>query len=318
MNPKSAPAGPEPFDTLPPKAAATLRRIGPIWATDINEHRKLVVDTYTPIVAQARARSHVVVERDIPYGPHPRQRLDVFSPSAHKPHTLASQHHADVVVFMHGGAFIRGQKSFNGEIYDNVSYWFADHGLVAVNMEYRLAKDAPYPEGAIDLDNAVRWVFENVGRYGGNQRRIFLIGHSAGGTHVATYLLDPVCEGKSQDKVCAGVLISGRLAADVRPENPNANGVREYFGNDETLYEKRSPMTYASRASVPLMVVTAQFENPLLDQYGLEFASRVSKLPGHTPRFVQMRGHNHTSITAHFNSGEDHLGHEILAFMRSV
>lgn len=307
-------AGLEPFETLPPEAAATLRRVGPIWATDINQHRKLVVDTYTPLVAQTRSGGDITVERDLPYGPHPRQKLDVFSPGPRGHHGPG----ADVVIFMHGGAFIRGQKSFNGEIYDNVSYWFAGKGLVAINMEYRLAADAPYPGGAIDVDGAVQWACENVGRYGGNPQRLFLVGHSAGGTHVATYLLDPVCDGRLQNKVSAAVLISGRLFADVRPENPNANGVREYFGNDEALYEQRSPMTHAARASIPLMVVTAQFEKPLLDQYGLEFASRVSRLTGNTPRFMQMRGHNHTSITAHFNSGEDQLGREMLAFMTSV
>jgi acetyl esterase/lipase len=314
MNLDNVSAGLEPFEALPPEAAATLRRIGPAWATDINRHRKLVVDTYTPIVARMRTHSNIVVERDLPYGPHPRQRLDIFLPKQQGQHNPG----ADIVIFMHGGAFIRGQKSFNGEIYDNVSYWFANEGLVAINMEYRLASDAPYPGGALDVDSAVQWARKNASQYGGNPQRIFLIGHSAGGTHVATYLLDPICSGRSQDTVSAAVLVSGRLFADVRPENPNANGVREYFGNDEALYEQRSPMTHADRASTPLMVVTAQFENPLLDQYGLEFASRVSRFTGHTPRFMQMRGHNHTSITAHFNSGENLLGREILAFMSSV
>ena len=33
------------------------------------------------------------------------------------------------------------------------------------------------------------------------------------------------------------------------------------------------------------------------------------------PRFVQMSGHNHTSMVAHFNTGEDCLGREILDFL---
>ena len=39
---------------------------------------------------------------------------------------------------------------------------------------------------------------------------------------------------------------------------------------------------------------------------------------GAAPRFVQMRGHNHMSVMAHFNSGEDWLGTQILEFFASV
>ena len=246
------------------------------------------------------------VVRDLPYGPHERHRVDVFAPPGAA--------NADVVLFVHGGAFVRGTKSVNGEIYDNLPLWFARQGVVAVNVEYRLAPEAPYPGGAQDVADAVDWAIGHVAEYGGNAERIFLIGHSAGGAHVATYALEPRFAARRRTEVRGLVLISARLRADALPENPNAGGVRAYFGADPAAYEERSPVTYAERCDLPVFVAIAEYENPLLDVYGLEFAHRVARARGRAPRIVRAAGHNHTSIVAHFNTGEETLGREILAF----
>ncbi|MDX3904934.1 MAG: alpha/beta hydrolase [Pigmentiphaga sp.] len=295
--------------SLPPAQAAELERAGPVWGSDINGFRDLVVRAYTPLVAAA-PKDGISVARDLPYGDSPRQVLDIFQPS--------DAHEADVVVFVHGGAFIRGAKSFNGHIYDNVSYWFARHGLVAVNMEYRLAAEAPFPGGAEDVAAAVRWLAGHVGEFGGNPRRLFLIGHSAGGTHVATYCFDPRHGFRPDRGVRGAVLISARLQADVLPGNPNAKAVEAYFGSDTSRYEIDSPMAHAAESDLPVMVAIAQYENPYLDLYGLEFCRRLAQARGYVPRFMQLTRHNHTSIVAHFDSGEELLGREILDFFHGI
>ena len=66
------------------------------------------------------------------------------------------------------------------------------------------------------------------------------------------------------------------------------------------------------------VIAIAEFENPHLDLYGAEFFQRASAARARKPRFVQMRKHNHTSMIAHFNSGEDYLGREILAFFDGI
>jgi hypothetical protein len=111
-------------------------------------------------------------------------------------------------------------------------------------------------------------------------------------------------------------LISGRLRADVRTDNPNANAVRAYYGDDESLYEQRSVVTNADKLDIPVFLAVAEFENPYLDVYTAEFAARVGEKRARMPRFLQMAGHNHTSIVAHFDSGEDALGEELLRFVR--
>ena len=61
------------------------------------------------------------------------------------------------MVFVHGGAFVRGDKSQPGGTYDNFLYWFARQGMVGVNVEYRLGDKAPYPGGGEDVRDAVAW-----------------------------------------------------------------------------------------------------------------------------------------------------------------
>ncbi|RAS20339.1 alpha/beta hydrolase [Paraburkholderia bryophila] len=312
----------EPLGSLSAALRQRFAQIGPLWASDINAHRDLVIDAYSPLVAAARdAGASFEAARDVPYGSHARQRLDVFVSDETR-----RKGNADVVLFVHGGAFLRGSKSFNGLIYDNVARWFARQGCVALNVEYRLAPQASYPAGADDVAAALAWAHAHAAGFGGDPRRIFLVGHSAGGAHVASYLCDPLFAARREDEnapgVAGAVLISARLAADVFPDNPNAAGVRAYFGADESRHAARSPLTHADHFDTPLMVVVAEYENPYLDAYGAAFFERVllarqrasNARAKRAPRFVQMPRHNHTSVVAHFDSGETLLGDAMLDF----
>lgn len=285
-----------------------MESIGPVWGRDIQKHRDMVLDAYGPLLAMA-PKAGIEVTREHAYGAHPRQVLDIFRP--------AGARRAPVVIFMHGGAFVRGDKRVSDEVYDNVLYWFARHGYVGVNIEYRLAPEAVWPAGADDLAASIAWVRSNIDSRGGDADSIFLIGHSAGGTHVASHAYDPQAGYLGRD-VKGLVLISARVKADVLPENPNAAGVRAYFGADESLYEARSPVNHAAASLLPVMIAIAEYENPLLDLYGLELAHRIALARRSAPRFVRLAGHNHISMVAHFNSGEDFLGCEILDFFTQL
>lgn len=298
----------EPFGPLSPQQREVLAAIGTVWAKDIHGHRDMVLDIYTPLVAMS-PKDGLVVVRDVAYGAHPRNVLDIFSP--------ASSQSSPVLLYVHGGAFVRGNRRVNDEIYDNVCCWFARQGFVVVNLEYRLAPESAYPGGAKDLEAGIQWCITHISRFGGNAARIFLVGHSAGATHVATYVLDPVMGKPAATQVRGAALISGRLRADARPDNPNAAGVRAYFGDDESRYEDRSPVTHVARSDLPFLVAVAEFENPSLDVYGAEFVHRAGLARRRIPDFIRVVGHNHTSMVAHFNSGEELLGRRILSFLHS-
>ncbi len=304
-----APAPPaDSITSAPPDLRRLLAEVGPKWAGSPATYSDLVKAAYLPLQLQA-SRGHAAITRDVAYGAHPRQRLDIFSPKY-------NQGAAPVVLFVHGGAFVRGDKTVSAGMYDNVLLWFARHGYLGINIEYRLAPEAPYPGGAEDIAAAIDWVHANCAEYGGDAGRLFLIGHSAGGTHAASYAYDPALPwlGKHLRGLA---LISARLRADDLAENPNAAGVRAYFGTDAALYDRRSPVNYAAASSLPVFIACAEYENPLLDLYSLELAHRIALTKRRAPPFMRLAHHNHISMMAHFDTGEEVLGRALLDFFQT-
>lgn len=299
----------EPLANLPESARRTLAEIGPVWGTDIQRHRDLVLQIYRPLLAAA-PKADVDVTRGTAYGAHPRQILDVYR--------RAGAANAPVVLFVHGGAFVRGDKDVTDEVYANVCYYFARHGYIAINVEYRLAPESRFPGGVQDLAGAIAWVKRSARDFGGDPARLFLVGHSAGSTHVAGYAWDPNMSTRVDPAVKGIVLVSGRLRVDARPDNPNAAGVRAYFGDDESQYEVRSPVSYAGASQLPVFLAIAEYENPLLDVYGAETLHRIAVARGRASRFLRLPRHNHISIVAHVNTEEDTLGAEMRDFFATL
>ena len=296
----------KPLENLPEPARRQFAEIGPIWGRDIPRHRDLVLQAYRPLLT-ASPKADVSVSSNIAYGNDPRQVLDVYR---HR-----DSRDAPVVIFVHGGAFVRGDKDIDGEVYANVLYYFARHGFLGLNMEYRRAPEFQYPSGAQDVAAAVAWAQANARAHGGDPERIFLIGHSAGGTHVGTYAYDPVAMAPGGPPVSGLVLLSSRLRADALPGNPNADAVRAYFGTDDSKYEERSPVVHGASSSLPVFIAIAEYENPYLDVYGAELFHNIAAARGRAPRFIRMPRHNHISIVAHINTEEDILGSEIRDFL---
>lgn len=287
---------------------AVLREVGPLWQRDIRAGGDRIKAAYLPWLT-SRLDDRIERLADLPYGSHPRQVLDVYRPGG--------ADRAPVVMFVHGGAFVRGEKDINAAMYGNVLRWFAGRGCVGVNVEYRCAPEAMYPHGALDVAAACAWVRAHIQALGGDPGRVCLIGHSAGGTHCATYACDPALAHLPRDFACL-VLASARLQADVRPENPNAGGVRAYYGEDTSCYAAVAPMAHAALLDRPVFVLHAEYENPLLDLYAQEFGQRVAAAARVSLRQLRVLDHNHVSLMAHFGSGEDGLGEQILDFFEST
>lgn len=110
-------------------------------------------------------RRGYVLEEDIAYGSHPRQKLDLYKPK---------QPRADgkTVVFFYGGSWDHGEK---GE-YLFVAQALASRGIAVVVPDYRLYPEVRFPTFIEDGAQAVRWAADRIGT-----DKLFLMGHSAGG-----------------------------------------------------------------------------------------------------------------------------------------
>ncbi len=118
----------------------------------------------------------------VSYGADPRQRLDVYSPSA-RPSGAAAP---PVVVFFYGGSWTRGERAD----YRFVGEALASAGAIVVIPDYRLSPQFRYPEFVRDSAAAVKWAFDHAEEIGGSAQNVVVMGHSAGGYNAAMVVLD--------------------------------------------------------------------------------------------------------------------------------
>lgn len=298
---------------LPDDLAEALHRWGPRWHHDIGAARDAMVRAWTLHIAAAPAHEHRVLP-DLAYGADPRQVLDVHIPP--------EANNAPVLVFVHGGAFVRGDRVQTPHLYANVPTEFARHGFIGINLEYRLAPHAPWPEGAVDVRDALLYIREHVAQWGGVPEHVFLMGHSAACSHCATAAWDDRVRPDDGLPIAGLILASPRVQADVRPENPNARGVRAYYGEDESLFDDRSPMGKVRPDATPTFIAVAEYENPLLEFQAFELAHRLARVAdrqgGPMPRFIQYPEHNHVSMVAQFDTRHSVLGADIRRWISRV
>lgn len=242
--------------------------------------------------------------RDIAYGPGERQRLDVLRPDDPADRAMP------VLIFVHGGGFVSGERS-DGEIFDNVLGYFIRHGVLGINATYGLAPEHGWPSAAEDLAMAVDWVGRNAARYGGDPQKIFLMGHSAGAVHVASYIfMEELQPPGGADGVRGAVLLSGVYGAETA-----GDAGHPYYGSDAAEATNRAPLAYVDGRAVPLFVIDAEYDPPLMQTSALALISAVCARDGKCPRHQQIAGHNHYSMTYHINTLDDSIARDILHFI---
>jgi acetyl esterase/lipase len=295
---------------IPADLRALMAKVGPNWRDSTTSNVELMVERFSEVLKHS-PRDGVVVHNDIVYGDHERQAFDVFVPE--KPTTSSPP----VVLFVHGGAFVSGRRNRTEQIYSNVLYYLARHGIAGVNVGYRLATDVKYPGATEDIAAVVDWVHAHAADYGWDQNRIFLMSHSAGAAHAGSYAYDPQFRPASGNLLAGMIVVSGRVRADNLAENPNARKVELYYGNDPAKLDDYSPVSHIDRNSVPTFVAWAEFENPLIDVYCAELVYRLANAKRKAPPSMWLAGHNHTSSIGQIGTSDDALGQAIVDFVRN-
>lgn len=116
---------------------------------------------------------------NLEYGPDPRNKLDVYQPLDGSGYP--------VVVFFHGGSWTSGSR----EDYKFIGEALASQGILTVIAGFRLYPQVRYPDFLVDSAQAVAWVAREAPLYGGDPRRLFVMGHSSGAYNAAMLALDP-------------------------------------------------------------------------------------------------------------------------------
>jgi acetyl esterase/lipase len=249
------------------------------------------------------------IERDLKYGPAERNRLDIFMPQ-----NVTSGR--PVLVFVHGGAFIGGNKrrTPDSPFYDNVMLWAVKAGFIGVNITYRLAPQFPWPAGAEDVAAAVKWVSDEIAERGGDASRIYMMGHSAGAIHVASYVSHPEFYKVKNGGLKGAIMVSGIYDLTAAPlTDPE----RAYFGSDASHYAGESSLPGLLKANIPLMAASSELDLPgFVKQLDL-FKEATCKRASGCARTVMLPQHSHMSEVYSINTDDTRLTDQILDFVKT-
>lgn len=288
---------------------AAIRKMGQAFNEEILNATYAI---FKPLQERA-PKDGVTVHKDIAYGDDPRNRLDVFVP-AQKPAGVP------VVVYFHGGGYVAGARSpLPGLIYDNVPTFFARNGCIGVNATYRLAPAHKWPAGAADVGAVVKWLAANVAQYGGDPAKIYVMGQSAGASHVATWVFLDKVHGAAGPGVAGTILLSGGYAAlhpqfNAGPASPNHIA---YFGEDIASWSEKCVIGNVKAGHPRAMICVAELDPYPLTWPSAALVAELVQRDKRIPWFRMMRGHNHVSPAMQINSEVDTLGPELLEFIRA-
>ena len=105
------------------------------------------------------------------YGPHQRNKLDVFLPETRDTNTAT-------VLLLHGGAWVAGDKG--GAEMKDIRNLLVNEGFAVASMNYRYAC-GDYTKQMDDVEGAISYIRSNSQDWKINNSRFALIGLSAGG-----------------------------------------------------------------------------------------------------------------------------------------
>ncbi|MFV3130871.1 alpha/beta hydrolase [Niveispirillum sp. KHB5.9] len=250
-----------------------------------------------------------MVRRDLFYGPDPRHRLDLFG-------ELVTDAKRPVLVFLHGGGFVGGDKGAPGApFYNNVGAWAAAQGWLGMTATYRLAPVHPWPAGAEDVARLVAWLRLEVARHGGDPGRIVLMGQSAGAAHVASYVGGQGFADQAAASIAGAILLSGLYDVPSAARNPYQDA---YFGTDPAWFAAQSSIDGLAATSVPCLFTVSENDPADFQRQAALLVSRRVAAKGKWPDFHRLEGHNHISPVHQIHSSVDELGPVLARFVARV
>ncbi len=202
---------------------------------------------------------------DLAYGEGPRQKLDIYVPTAGAPGPRP------VVVFFYGGNWQNGKKAD----YLFVGQALASKGFVVVIPDYRLYPEISYPTFLEDGARAVAWVMDHAAELGGDPARIHLMGHSAGAYNAAMLALDDRWLGARQRHIRSFVGLAGPY--DFLPlTDPD---LQRMFSTEPDL-RRTQPVTYADAKDPPVFLASGLEDTTVLPRNAQRLAARLGDVGG--------------------------------------
>ena len=250
----------------------------------------------------AEARRHLVCERNVPYGSHEDETLDIFpgdpTPGVQTP----------VYIFIHGGywrALSKDDSAFMAPA-------FVAAGATVVAVNYSLAPAASLHTIVQQCRKALAWIYRHIGQYNGDPRRLHISGHSAGG-HLAGMLLADGWHDASDvpfDVVHSASPISGLF--DLR--SLLSTGVNAWLRLDPASALALSPVFQLPRQACPMLLAWGEHESDEFKRQSRLYGQACQQR-GFRAALLEVPNTNHFDIMLTLGDPDAVLTREIFTLM---
>lgn len=268
----------------------------------------------SPVMAvELQSANHIRYQR-VPGTSAIRQILDVHYDAQ------STQTRKPVILWIHGGAWKFGNKTHS---ITPKAKTFVDAGYVLVAINYRFHPKVTWKEQAADVAAAAHWLQTNITRYGGDPKRIVLMGHSAG-AHLAaltgadsSYLKKA---GVPYNHVKAVILLDG-AGYDLPNVMKTSRGrhlklYQEVFGDNPSQLKSASPIHHfgKKRPSPAYLIIPIASRDITITQSN-NLAKAIQKSGNHAKVFVA-KNRTHGSLNQKIGTPEDPPTQVILQFLK--
>ena len=222
-------------------------------------------------------RKNRVYIKDLEYGDHSRECLDIF-PSA-MPNSKA-------LVFIHGGYW----QQFDKTKFHFVADAFLLRNITTVLINYPLAPAATMDEMVASCHKAMRWLQQNLSAFNGDPKQVYIIGHSAG-AHLAAMLVEKESVKAIQNHIRGICTISGLF--DLLPIQ--LSYINQTLHIDKEMALRNSPIELLPAQDCPILIAAGTAETEEFKDQGRKFYNNWKNKAG-SVELIELPGLNHFSI----------------------
>ena len=249
----------------------------------------------------ARTRARIGEPERRAYGDSGIEQLDLFR---------TAKSNAPIFVFIHGGAWIRG----DAKSYSAPAEMFVGAGAHYIVPDFTSVADAGgslFPM-AEQMRRAIAWVWHNAASFGGDSNRLYIGGQSSG-AHLAAVALTidwPREFDVPADIVKGGLCTSGMY--ELAPVRLSARA--NYVKFTDAMVEALSPIRHLDRLGAPVIVSYGTYETPEFIRQAREFAAAVRDA-GKLRELVVAENYSHLDLPETLCNPYGLLGDAVLKMM---
>jgi acetyl esterase/lipase len=215
-------------------------------------------------------------------------------------------------VWFYGGGLKNGGKDLDSEYCAEIRASLARAGVAVVTPDYRLSPKVKYPAYVDDAAAAFAWTVKHIAAHGGDPRKVFIGGHSAGGYLALLVGMDP-------ERLKPHGLTLGSVAgiAQVSGQVFNHYTVREERGQARygITSDEAAPAFHIRKSLPPILTIYAQNDMLSRAEENMFFVTTL-KAAGHTENYsLRVDDRDHGTVGHNLRNDDDPARLAILNFI---